>query len=154
MATPEPTLRNLPAFQLAGIRRWHSLVDAPKTIPNQWHDLHASGLPGLAEAKITYGATAQMDVANQRLEYFAGYEVVDFEGIPAYGRVSLAAAQYAVFTLNTVSEIRPFWQQILAEWLSASGYKMGDSPDFERYDERFDAVSRGPLEVWVPIRNE
>lgn len=27
------------------------------------------------------------------------------------------------------------------------------TPDFERYDERFDPVTRGPLEIWFPIES-
>jgi len=145
------TNRDLPTFRLAGIRRFHALETAPKTIPDQWHDLRDSALPGLKEATITYGATAQMDMPNKRLEYLAGYEVTDFEGIPAEGRMIVPAAHYAVFAIATVSEIRDFWQTFFQTWLPASGKKVGNSPDFERYDERFDPVIRGPLQIWIPI---
>ena len=146
-----PTYRDLPAFRLAGIRRFHALDAAPKTIPDQWHDLHASSLPGLKEATSTYGATAQLDMPSKRLEYLAGYEVADFEDIPAEGRMIVPAAHYAVFPLATVSEIPAFWQSFFQTWLPASGKKVANSPDFERYDERFNPVTRGPFEIWVPV---
>jgi AraC family transcriptional regulator len=147
-----PTFRDLPTFRLAGIRRFHDLPTAPATIPDQWHDLHASGLPGLAEATITYGATCQVDMPNQRLEYLAGYEVLDFENIPADARMIIPAAHYAVFELASVADIRPFWQQLFDQWLATSGYQPADAPNFERYDERFNPVTRGPFQIWIPLQ--
>jgi AraC family transcriptional regulator len=152
MADLTPASRDLPTFRLAGIRRFHDLADAPSTIPDQWHDLHASSLPGLAEAVVTYGATCQIDMPNQRLEYLAGYEVTDFENIPAEARMIIPAAHYAVFEIAAVADIRPFWQQFFDQWLPASGNKLANAPNFERYDERFNPVTRGPLEIWIPLQ--
>jgi AraC family transcriptional regulator len=147
-----PVYRDLPTFRLAGLRQWHSFADAPRTIPDQWDQFKASRLPGAADAQVTYGATCQMDMPNQRFEYLAGCEVPDFEDIPTQNRMIVPEAHYAVFTLNRVEEIPPFWRSFFASWAPASGKKLNhDAPNFERYDERFDPKTRGPLEIWIPV---
>jgi AraC family transcriptional regulator len=150
MATLIPIFRDHPSFHLAGNRRWHTFADAPKTIPPQWQEFNQ--LPGRANARITYGVTCAADMPNQRFEYLAGYEVPDFSQLPPNtGRMIVTTAQYAVFTLDNVKEIQPFWQQFFQQWLPSSGFKDAHSPNFERYDERYDNSTGGPLEIWVPI---
>jgi AraC family transcriptional regulator len=147
-----PTFKSAPLFRLAGIRRWHTFATAPETIPPQWNEFNALPLPGRAEASVTYGATCQMDMPNQRFEYLSGYEVLDFDNLPAdIGRMIVPAADYAVFELATVSEIRPLWQEFFQTWLPTSGVKTAPTPNFERYDHRFNPAAHGPLEVWIPI---
>jgi AraC family transcriptional regulator len=149
-----PTFHGHREFKLAGIRRWHDFATAFQTIPPQWNEFNALSLPLRAETQVTYGATCQMDLPNQRFEYIAGYEVEDFSALPAdIGRMIVPRAHYAVFALATVADIRPFWQQIFQTWLPTSGYKPRHTPDFERYDERFNPVTRGPLEIWFPIES-
>ena len=93
-----------------------------------------------------------MDMPNQRFEYLTGYEVPSFDNLPAdIGRMIVPAAEYAVFPLDTVNDIRPFWQSLFQAWLPSSGVKAAHTPDFERYDHRFDPITRGPLEIWFPI---
>jgi AraC family transcriptional regulator len=152
MTTLIPTYQSLPTFRLAGIRRFHTFATAPETIPTQWNEFNALPLPGRAEASITYGATCQMDMPNQRFEYLSGYEVPSFENLPAdIGRMIVPAAEYAVFTLDAVNDIRPFWQEVFQTWLPTSGVKPAHTPNFERYDHRFNPITRGPLEIWFPI---
>ena len=147
-----PTYQSLPSLRLAGIRRWHTFATAPETIPPQWNEFNGLPLPGRADAKFTYGATCQMDMPNQRFEYLSGYEVPDFDNLLAdIGRMIVPAAEYAVFPIATVKDIRPFWQSLFQTWLPSSGVKAAHTPDFERYDHRFDPVTRGPLEIWFPV---
>jgi AraC family transcriptional regulator len=154
MAFPSPTLHGHREFKLAGIRRWHDFATAFQTIPPQWNEFNALSLPLRNETQVTYGATCQMDMPNQRFEYLSGYEVEDFANLPAdIGRMIVPRQHYAVFPLDTVADIRPFWQQVFQTWLPTSGYKPAHTPDFERYDERFNPVTRGPLEIWFPIES-
>jgi AraC family transcriptional regulator len=45
-------------------------------------------------------------------------------------------------TVNTI------WNQ----WLPASGLKVADAPNFERYDVNFDPLTgSGGLEIWIPV---
>jgi AraC family transcriptional regulator len=152
MTTLTPTYKSLPLFRLAGIRRFHTFATAPETIPPQWNEFNALSLPGRKETEVSYGATCQMDMPNQRFEYLSGYEVPSFEDIPAdIGRMIVPAADYAVFPLDSVKDIPPFWQSVFQTWLPTSGVKPANSPNFERYDHRFDPITRGPLEIWFPI---
>jgi AraC family transcriptional regulator len=149
-----PAFHGHRGFHLAGIRRWHTFATAPQTIPDQWDEFNALDLPHRAEATETFGATVQMDMPNQRFEYLAGYEVEDFSELADdIGRIVIARAHYAVFTLDTVSEIPGLWQHIFQSWLPTSGHTLANTPDFERYDERFDPVTRGPFEIWIPIES-
>src|SRR5665213_3846868 len=102
-----PTLHGHREFKLAGIRRWHDFATAFQTIPPQWNEFNALSLPLRAETQVTYGATCQMDMPNQRFEYLAGYEVEDFSALPAgIGRLIVPRAHYAVFPMDTVADIR------------------------------------------------
>jgi predicted transcriptional regulator YdeE len=93
-----------------------------------------------------------MDMPNQRFEYLSGYEVPSFDNLPAdTGRMIVPAAEYAVFALDTVKDIRPFWQSVFETWLPSAGVKAAHSPNFERYDHLFNPIAHGPLEIWFPI---
>ena len=56
-------------------------------------------------------------------------------------------------TPTTSRRIRRTVNTIWNHWLPASGHKLADAPNFERYDEKFDpATGNGGLEIWVPIK--
>jgi AraC family transcriptional regulator len=59
-----------------------------------------------------------------------------------------------VFThADHISTIRRTVNTIWNRWLPQSGMKVADAPNFERYDERFDASTGvGGLEIWVPVK--
>ncbi len=153
MSSLTPTFHGHRALKLAGTRRWHTFATAPEVIPPQWDEFNRLALPNRAEATETYGVTCQMDRPNQRFEYLAGYEVEDFSNLPNdIGRMIVPAAHYAVFTVASIWEMQQFWQDVFQSWLPAYGHKLSHaSPNFERYDERFDPVTRGPLEIWIPL---
>ena len=150
-----PTYKSLPLFRLAGIRRWHTFATAPETIPPQWNEFNALPLPGRAEAPVSYGATCQMDMPNQRFEYLSGYEVLDFDDLPAdIGRMIVPAMPSTPSSPSTPSKTsRP----ILAVSSSSPpgshppASSPAPTPNFERYDDRFDPNTHGPLEIWLPI---
>ena len=80
-----------------------------------------------------------------------------FEGLaPEVGRVRIPAADYAVFEHHgQIAGLGPLWDAIFGEWLPRSGHRPAHSPDFERYDERFDpATGSGLVELWVPIERD
>lgn len=82
-------------------------------------------------------------------------EVADLAAIqPPLGRMRVPAQRYAVFTHEgPVAAIRDTWDAIWQDWLPRCGCEAADTPDFERYDERFDpATGSGVVEIWFPIR--
>jgi predicted transcriptional regulator YdeE len=88
------------------------------------------------------------------LEYLVGVEVASVDALPAeLGRMRVPAVRYAVFThAGPVETIRTTWNAALNEWLPSSGFRSAQTPDFERYDERFDAATgSGIVEIWVGV---
>lgn len=70
----------------------------------------------------------------------------DLSIAPPNGRMIVPAAHYAVFTdPNGTTTLHNTWQYIWKQWLPACGLKPAPTPDFERYDERFNpATGRAP----------
>ena len=142
---------------LAGIRRFHSFAAAAASVPAQWEEFArtvlAGGVPGQVGA-TTYGAMCQTDVPAERFEYLAGVEVAALERVPAgLGRMRVPAQRYAVFEhRGRIADIRATWGAIWQDWLPRSGFAPAPTPDFERYDERFEPASgEGVVEIWFPI---
>ena len=66
----------------------------------------------------------------------------------------MPAQQYAIFptTLKTIHETYAY---VFQEWLPGSGYQRAAGPDFEYYDEEFDASAAEPkLDIYIPIVHE
>ena len=139
---------------LAGLRRHHSFADSPSSIPEQWDDFARLGrIPGQV-GDVAYGAICGADPAKQSLEYLVGVEVQRFDDLPAdLGRMRVPAVRYAVFTHEgPVAAIRATWDEAMNDWLPTSGFASAQTPDFERYDERFDAsTGSGVVEIWLGI---
>ena len=142
------------AMQMAGLRRHHTFDDAATTIPEQWEEFAALGtLPG-QQGATTYGVICGSVPAEGRFEYMCAVEVVAFEGLPpGVGRMRVPAQRYAVFThRGHVAGLRATWDAIWQQWLPHSGFRPANTPDFERYDERYDArTASGEIEIWFPI---
>jgi AraC family transcriptional regulator len=141
------------AMLVAGIGERVS-TDNGAGIPALWQRFHqyVQNLPGrIGEA--AYGVCCNGDDAGN-FDYIAGVEVADFSDLPReFSRVRIAAQRYAVFThTDHISTIRRTVNTIWNHWLPASGYKVADAPNFERYDVKFDPVTGdGGLEIWIPI---
>jgi predicted transcriptional regulator YdeE len=139
---------------LAGLRRHHGFAHSARTVPEQWLDFEKLGkLPGQIGA-VAYGAICGADTEAQTFEYLVGVEVASFEALhPDLGRMRVPAGRYAVFTHEgPVETIRTTWNAAINEWLPSSGFKSAETPDFERYDERFDAkTGSGIVEIWLGV---
>lgn len=136
---------------LAGLRHHHNYNEAVTSIPVQWRTF-VQQLPLPAQTQqITYGVMCGHDASS--FEYMTGVEVSSFDGLPAEtGRVRIQPARYAVFVHSgAIANIRETWQKIY-DWLLHSSYESSHTPDFERYDERFDPQTGiGDVEVWVGV---
>jgi predicted transcriptional regulator YdeE len=142
---------------LAGIRRKHTFASMARDIPRQWDDFQSLGeLPGQVGSK-GYGAICGGDPQVKTMEYLCGVEVRTFDGLPeGLGRMRVPAVRYAVFLHEgNVATIQATWQEILSKWLPSSGLRSADTPDFELYDERFDAqTGEGGVEIWLGVKPE
>jgi AraC family transcriptional regulator len=125
-------------------------------IPGQWQRFGQSvhNIPGRI-GQVAYGVCCNGDDAGN-YDYIAGVEVSDFSDLPReFAKVRIPEQKYAVFThVDHISTVRRTINTIWNHWLPASGFKVADAPNFERYDENFDPlIGNGGLEIWVPVRD-
>jgi predicted transcriptional regulator YdeE len=138
-----------------GVRRKHAFASMGKDIPRQWEDFMKLGrLPGQV-GDTGYGAIAGGDQKTQTMEYMCAVEVESFDALPKeLGRMRVPAVRYAVFLHEgNVAAIQNTWREIFSSWLPSSGMRSAETPDFEVYDERFDAeTGDGGVEIWVGVK--
>ncbi|THD73709.1 MAG: AraC family transcriptional regulator [Bradyrhizobium sp.] len=125
-------------------------------IPGQWQRFNQSvqNIPGRI-GQVAYGVCCNGDDAGN-YDYIAGVEVSDFSDLRReFSTVRIPEAKYAVFThAKHISTIRRTINTIWNHWLPASGLKVADAPNFERYDANFDPLTgNGGLEIWVPVKD-
>lgn len=139
---------------LGGIRRVHAFATAQRDIPGQWVEFNGLGrLPGQLGA-TSYGVICGASIELQTMEYMCGVEVESLDALPAaLGRLRVPSQHYAVFLhRGHVRGIGQTWDGVWA-WLAESEYESAQTPDFERYDDRYDPASgSGEVEIWVPVR--
>jgi AraC family transcriptional regulator len=147
-----------PPLHIAGLNGHFDREAAPAAlaaIPAQWQRFlpQMGQVPGRVGG-VAYGVSYNGDAAGN-FDYLCGVEVADPGKLtPPWSHVSLTPRRYAVFThRGPLSKIHSTWQAIY-QWLPGSGYKRARAPDFERYDENFDARSNsGFVEIWIPIES-
>jgi AraC family transcriptional regulator len=142
-------------FLIAGIGERCTHENGGAGIPNQWQRFHqeVADIPDRV-GKVAYGVCCNGDDSGN-FDYIAGVEVADFSELPReFSRARIAEAKYAVFThADHISTIRRTVNTIWNHWLPASGLKVADAPNFERYDEDFDPLTgNGGLEIWIPVK--
>jgi AraC family transcriptional regulator len=151
---PPPRFETSQPLLIAGISERYS-CESSAGIPGQWQRFHQSvdNIPGRI-GQVAYGVCCNGDDAGN-FDYIAGVEVSDFSDLPReFAGVRIPGQKYAVFThRDHISTIRRTINTIWNHWLPASGLKVADAPNFERYDENFEPLTgNGGLEIWVPVR--
>jgi AraC family transcriptional regulator len=141
------------ALLVAGISERYT-CESSAAIPGQWQRFHQSvdHIPGRI-GKVAYGVCCNGDDAGN-FDYIAGVEVSDFSDLPReFNSIRIPAQRYAVFAHSEhISTIRRTVNTIWNQWLPASGLKVADAPNFERYDVNFDPLTgSGGLEIWIPV---
>ena len=153
-----PGLVTLPAFRVAGpARRFDETTKSE--IPQLWSAL-IGALPfaGQVPSWATYGVVSSVDQAEGSFQYLAGVGVEPGSvAPPGFSTIDIPDATYLVFriTLNGAA-LHPQVKQAMASiWgtlVPASGSKVVDGPDFERYDGRFDPRKPGSfIDFHVPV---
>ncbi|MBW8896921.1 MAG: GyrI-like domain-containing protein [Massilia sp.] len=152
MTLGAPRIEDKPAMEIAGLSAHFDSADN-HSIPDLWRRFapyigRVAGQIGHASYGVMY-----IDDAGE-MAYLSGIEVAEGIALPSgFVQLRVPEGRYAVFLYSGhVSAIRAAWNQILDEWLPASGYGMPRGPSLERYDERFDAASAsGEIELWLPL---
>lgn len=108
--------------------------------------------------KEAYGicyAAKEKDAYPDDFHYTAALPVRDDASIPeGMEKIVIESHEYAVFThRGSVSDISKTNDYIWKTWLPQSGYEPANSPDFELYDERFNADdANSEFDIYVPIK--
>ena len=149
-----PRVESAGAFLVAGLGARCSF-ETNQGIPLLWQRLadQAACIPGRV-GSVSYGVCCNSDEQGN-FDYIAGIEVASFAGLPdTLSRCTIPAQNYLVFSHQEhISAIRNTVYTIWNAWLPNSDYRQAAGPDFERYDERFEAsTGTGGVEIWVPIR--
>lgn len=153
-----PERVTMAAFHVAGpARRFDEATKAE--IPQLWSALMgALPIAGQVESWATYGVVSSVDPAEGCFQYMAGIGVEPgCVPPPGFSTMEIPAATYAVFriTLNGTAlqpQVKQAMASIWGELIPASGFKLADGPDFERYDGRFDPQEPGAfIDFHVPV---
>jgi AraC family transcriptional regulator len=148
-----PRFEQSKTLLIAGLsERYTSETSA--NIPAQWQRFvpHLGHIPGQV-GRTTYGVLCNGDDAGNT-EYISGVEVSDFACLPKdLSRLRIPEHKYAVFSIRDhISTIRRAWYTIWNQWLPASGCKVAEAPEFERYGEQFNPTTgTGGFEIWIPV---
>jgi AraC family transcriptional regulator len=125
-------------------------------IPMQWqHFGPYIGAIARRVGGVGYGVCCDFDAAGH-FDYVCGVAVSGLAELPAeLSSVRIPAQNYLVFRhRGHVSAVPATWRAIMEQWLPASGHRMADTPNFERYSEDFDADrGLGDVEIWIPIQD-
>ena len=148
-----PRIEHADAFLIAGLGERYTF-ETNHSIPLLWQRFrpYIGNIPGQVGA-VTYGVCCNSDGAGN-FDYIASVEVSCFADLPDnFSRLQIPAQKYAVFShQNHISSIRNTVYTIWNKWLPESKHHQSKTPDFERYDERFDPQSgTGVVEIWAPI---
>lgn len=107
---------------------------------------------------ISYGMCYPTEDMNENgeFEYIASVEVNSLDGIPQgmVGR-TIPRQKYAVFTHKGIADrIKETYKYIYGAWQPKSDCELVKAPDFEYYDERFDADNQENSEmyIYIPIK--
>jgi AraC family transcriptional regulator len=149
-----PRIENASAFLIAGLGERYTF-ETNQGIPQLWQRFapYIGGIPGQI-GSATYGACCNCDDAGN-FDYIAGIEVSSLAGVPDdFSHIHIPAQKYIVFSHREhISGLRKTIYTIWNKWLPDSQHRQAETPDFERYDERFDPLTgKGVVEVWVPIK--
>jgi AraC family transcriptional regulator len=140
------------AFAVAGLK--HTGKNESNEIPQLWQALmpRAGEIKNLVENAAAYGVSANMDMETGEFDYFAGFEVSSAQNLPP-GMVAfkVPGGRYAVFP-TTLPQIGETYQNIFKTWLPEAGLQATGAPDFELYDEQFNAQDPSSvLYLYIPI---
>lgn len=148
-----PQIVKKDAFTVVGVR----ISTKPKSneITQLWqrHGERLSEVQHVAEPNAAYGVMETTDMEAGVLEYMAGMAVTKVDDVrEGMSSWEIPAATYAVVE-TTLPEIGQAFDFLHGEWIPASHYDHGGSPEFEYYGPDFsphDPASK--LSVYIPVK--
>jgi AraC family transcriptional regulator len=152
LAKPQIRFADHPAMLMVGIRQQHSNDRAVIDIPQQWQQFKQQCQSLIAPNAPTFGVICGGNADG--FEYMCGVEVASFDDAPsALGRIKIPAQHYAVFTHSgEIATIGDTWKKILSTWMAELSLESAHTPDFERYDDRYNPqTNSGDVDIWVSV---
>lgn len=150
----KPEIRERDGFRVVGMGI-QSSVENTSAIPPLWQAFSRRYTElGDAIHNPSYGVCCDGD-ENGNFRYLAGHEAGSDIAVPdGMEEVMIPRARYAVFTHDGhISDIAKTIYTIWNKALSDEGLEPAETPDFELYDQRFDAATgRGIVEIWIPVQ--
>jgi AraC family transcriptional regulator len=148
----QPDIVNRPAFTVVGMK-YHG-NNQHNEIPQLWGTFgpHMHEIKHLVHPEVFYGVMGNYIEATGEFDYVAAREVESATEI-AKGMtvVNIPAQTYAVFPC-TLRTIQKTFEMIDSSWLPTSGYHRVDGPEFELYDESFEAGNdNSPMFIYIPV---
>ncbi len=150
---PKPRIVDGDAMIIVGLEKRYTDATSAQ-MPAQWqafvpHIGHIDAQKG----NVAFGVLCNSDDEGN-VDYVTGVEVTEYSNVAKeLDGLRIPPQTYAVFRHDGhVSEIRRTWKTIFGEWLSQTGRKLADAPQFERYGEGFDPqTGLGDIEIWIPV---
>lgn len=149
----QPKIVERNEFKVIGISETYTQLNT-QNIPQLWKQfiLQINSITRRKNINTSYGVCNPIN--NGEIDYIAAVEVEDLDDIP-HGMVGniIPTQTYALFThCGPIQKIHETISYIWATWLPNSPYITTGTPDFEQYDERFDAVNlSGEIDFYIPI---
>ena len=148
-----PRFEDRGAFVVAGLSERYN-VQKLDGIPALWQRFapHIGRIPGQI-GWISYGVCFNFDGAGN-MDYLCGVEVPEGTILPdSLSELRIAEQKYAVFLhRDHISKIKSTWDAIFGGWITASGYKVANGPQFEVLGPEFDPLTgNGVVEIWIPL---
>lgn len=147
----DPDIVTLDEFMVAGLAH---RGPAGEEFDRIWSDFNerVDDLAEITPGDESYGVIYEYDEGGDDFTYVAGVHVEDTDDIaPELTVVEVPAGPYAVFE-TSASDISELMGQLGGDWALEGDYEHVMGPMFERYDSRYDSVSRdGTFEFYVPV---
>ena len=149
----EPKITSKPAFTVIGMK--YRGKNEQEEIPQLWGKFmeRESEINDRVNPRVCFGVEDNFDKTSGEFDYVAAFEVSSDADVPE-GMVKWEVPDrtYAVFTC-TLPTIREAYDTAYKSWLPQSGYQRAEGPEFELYDQDFEA--RDPtskMYLYIPLK--
>ena len=152
-----PEYRTLDAFTVVGMGT-DFIPPETEHLTRLWEQFNAR-IPAMVGEypNVAFGVMNSLtrdDVRNDRLHYTAAIAVPSTYPVPeGMERIAIPPSRYAVFVhKGHISAFDKTMSFIWKMWAAQNADRLANTPDFERYDERFDIQTlSGEVEIWIPV---
>jgi len=148
----DPKIVSKPGFNVVGFK--YRGKNEKNEIRQLWQEFgkRFGELKHISEEEVGYGVMDNFDHEKGDFDYVAGIAATTKEDQPADSVYwQIPEQTYAVFS-TTLPAVRQTFDNIYGKWLPKSGYQRRPGPEFELYDEKFNAKDPdSEFDIYIPI---